>query len=143
MFIGEHQHTIDEKGRLIMPARFRDGLGESFVVTKGLDNCLWAFPRDEWAVIEGKMKSLPFTQANARAFVRFFFSGATDCTLDRQGRALIPNNLREYARLVRDVMVIGVSTRVEIWAREEWERYIQQAESSYVQLAEEIAGFNL
>lgn len=143
MFIGEHQHTIDEKGRLIMPARFREGLGESFVVTKGLDNCLWAYPRDEWSAIEAKMKALPFTQANARAFVRFFFSGATDCTLDRQGRALIPNNLREYARLNRDVVVIGVSTRVEIWAREEWERYVRQAESSYVQLAEEIAGFNL
>lgn len=138
MFIGEHQHTIDEKGRLFMPARFREGLGESFVVTKGLDNCLWAYPRDEWSVIEAKMKALPFTQANARAFVRFFFSGATECTLDRQGRVLIPNNLREYARLNRDAVVSGVSTRVEIWAKEEWERYIRQAESSYVQLAEAI-----
>lgn len=143
MFIGEFQHTIDEKGRLIMPARFRDGLGESFVVTKGLDNCLWAYPRAEWAALEAKMKALPFTNTNARAFVRFFFSGATDSELDRQGRVLIPNNLREYSRLSRDVVVIGVSTRVEIWAREEWDRYIKQAESSYEQLAEEIAGFNL
>lgn len=143
MFMGEHQHTIDEKGRLIMPVRFREGLGESFVVTKGLDNCLWAYAAAEWSALEAKMKALPFTQANARAFVRFFFSGANECLLDRQGRVLIPNNLREYARLARDVVVIGVSSRVEIWAREEWDRYLQQAESSYEQLAEEIADFNL
>lgn len=128
---------------MIVPARFRDGLGESFVVTKGLDNCLWAFARAEWSAIEAKMKSLPFTHTQARAFARFFFSGATDCELDRQGRVLIPNNLREYARLARDVIVIGVSTRVEIWAREEWDGYVRQAESSYERLAEEIAGFNL
>lgn len=142
MFIGEFQHTIDEKGRLILPARFREALGETFVITKGLDNCLFAFPMPEWRTLEEKLKALPFTQANARAFVRFFFSGATECTLDKQGRVLIPNNLREYARLVRDVVVTGVSTRVEIWAREEWERYIRQAEASYVQVAEEMR-FNL
>lgn len=143
MFIGEFQHTIDKKGRLIVPARFREGLGNLFVVTKGLDNCLFAYPQAEWQALEAKMKALPFTQANARAFVRFFFSGATECELDDQGRILLPNNLREYARLARDVVVIGVSTRVEIWAREEWESYASQAESSYEQVAEEIAGFNL
>ncbi len=143
MFIGEYQHTIDEKGRLFMPVRFREGLGEAFVLTKGLDNCLWAYPQAEWASLEARLKALPFTQANARAFVRFFFSGATVCTVDRQGRILVPQHLRAYAGLVRDVVVIGVSTRVEIWAAERWGEYARKAEESYAQLAEELAGFNI
>lgn len=143
MFIGEFQHTIDEKGRLIMPVRFREGLAETFFITKGLDTCLFVYPSGEWAILEARMKALPLTQSNARAFVRFFFAGASDCTLDRQGRILIPNNLREYARLARDVVVVGVSNRVEIWDRGEWEKFERQAEASYEKLAEEIAGFSL
>lgn len=143
MFIGEYQHTIDEKGRLFMPARFREGLGEAFVLTKGLDNCLWAYAQPEWAALEARLKALPLTQANARAFARFFFSGATVCTVDRQGRIGVPQHLRAYARLVKDVAVIGVSNRVEIWAAEAWAEYARRAEESYAQLAEELAGFNI
>lgn len=143
MFMGEYQHSIDDKGRLIMPARFREELGENFVVTRGLDNCLFVYPMSEWLNLQAKLKSLPFTQANARAFVRFFFSGATEANLDKQGRVVIPQVLRDYARLTRDVVVIGVSTRVEIWSREEWERYAGEAEVSYEAIAEQIAGLDL
>ena len=143
MLIGEFQHAIDAKGRLIIPARFREELGESFLVTRGLDRCLFVYPRAEWQALEAKLKTLPMTQANARAFVRFFFSGATECTLDKQGRILIPANLREHARLVRDVMIIGVSTRVEIWAKEEWDRYVEQAEISYDEIAEKLVDLGI
>lgn len=126
-----------------MPSRFREGLGESFVVTKGLDHCLWVLPMPEWAALEAKLRALPVTQASARAVVRFFFSGATECSLDKQGRILIPNHLREYAGLNRDVVVTGAPNRVEIWAREAWEKYLREADASVEELAEQIAGFDL
>ncbi|SHF42080.1 MraZ protein [Desulforamulus putei DSM 12395] len=138
MFMGEFQHNIDSKGRLIIPARFREGLGDRFIVTKGLDNCLFVYPLQEWAEVEQKLKSLPFARADARAFVRFFFSGATECEVDKQGRILLPNNLREYAKLDKETVIVGVSTRVEIWSKEEWDRYNAQAEASFEELAEKI-----
>ncbi|MTI81416.1 MAG: division/cell wall cluster transcriptional repressor MraZ [Firmicutes bacterium] len=138
MFMGEYSHTVDTKGRLIIPARFREGLGDSFVVTKGLDNCLFVYPQQEWAALEQKLKSLPFTRADARAFVRFFFSGASECELDKQGRILIPANLREYAQLSKEVMVLGVSSRVEIWSRERWDEYNTSAEENFEEIAEKI-----
>lgn len=143
MLIGEYQHTIDAKGRLIMPARFREELGETFIVTRGLDRCLFVYPMDEWRTLENKLKSLPMTQANARAFVRFLFSGATECTLDRQGRILLPGHLREHAGITKDVMIIGVSTRVEIWAREQWQAYVEEAEVSYDQIAETLVDLGI
>ena len=141
--MGEFQHSIDTKGRLIVPAKFREGLGETFVVTKGLDNCLFVYPMDEWKVLEQKLKALPFTRSDARAFVRFFFSGATECELDKQGRILLPNNLRQYAKLDKDVVVLGVSSRVEIWGREQWDTYSNQAEVSYEEIAEKIVDLDL
>ncbi|MGI9859941.1 division/cell wall cluster transcriptional repressor MraZ [Moorella naiadis] len=143
MFMGEYQHTIDDKGRLIIPARFREELGMKFVITKGLDNCLFAYPMAGWAEMEQKLRSLPFTRADARAFVRFFFSGATECELDRQGRILLPGNLREYAHLEKEVVVVGVSTRVEIWSRSLWEQYCQATAGQYEDLAEKIVDFNI
>ncbi len=143
MFMGEYQHNIDKKGRLFIPARFREGLGDRFVVTKGLDGCLFAYPRPEWEALEQKLKSLPFTRSDARAFVRFFFSGAVECEIDKQGRILIPGNLREYSRLEKEVVIIGVSSRVEIWAKAQWEQYSAQAASSYEEIAEKIDGFDL
>lgn len=143
MFMGEYQHTIDSKGRVIIPAKFREGLGEKFVATKGLDNCLFLYPMNEWQALEKKLKALPFTRADARAFVRFFFSGATECELDKQGRILIPGNLREYARLEKDVVIIGVSNRVEIWSREVWEEYSARAGAYYEEIAEKIASLDL
>ncbi|NLC11672.1 MAG: division/cell wall cluster transcriptional repressor MraZ, partial [Firmicutes bacterium] len=105
MFMGEYRHTIDAKGRLIVPSRFREELGDCFVITRGLDSCLFVYPQREWALIERKLKALPFTKADARAFMRFFFSGAVEVEQDRQGRVLIPSNLRDYAGIKRDVVV--------------------------------------
>lgn len=143
MFLGEHHHTIDAKGRLIIPSRFREGLGEKFVLTKGLDTCLFAYPLQEWSILEQKMRSLPMTRSDARAFVRFFFSGASECETDKQGRILIPANLREYAGLKKEVVVIGVSSRVEIWARDRWEAYSAESASSVEEIAEKMEDLDL
>ena len=123
MFIGEYEHSIDQKGRLIMPAKFRESLGEKFVATKGLDGCLFVYSIEEWQTLETKLKTLPFTNKDARTFIRFFFSGAIECEVDKQGRILITSNLREYANLEKEVSIIGVSNRVEIWSREKWQNY--------------------
>lgn len=139
MFIGEYQHSIDKKGRLIIPAKFREDLGDSFILTKGLDNCLFVYPKSEWKVLEEKLKSLPLTRKDARAFVRFFFAGATECELDKQGRILIPSNLRQHCKLVKDAVIIGVSNRVEIWSKEEWSLYNEDEDLSYENIAEKMA----
>jgi MraZ protein len=123
MFIGEYQHAIDTKNRMIIPSKFRDELGSSFILTKGLDGCLYAFTISEWKVLEEKLKSLPLTSKDARAFVRFFFSGANEIDIDKQGRALIPQTLLEYAQIKKDIVSIGVSTRIEVWSKEKWEEY--------------------
>ncbi len=138
MFMGEYQHSLDAKGRLIIPVKFRDELGESGVITRGLDNCLFLFPQDEWRVLEAKLKSLPLTKADARQFVRFFFSGATEVELDKQGRIIVPQNLREYGQLDKEATIIGVSNRVEIWSRTRWDSYMDEAENSYEIIAENI-----
>lgn len=138
MFIGEHHHTLDTKGRLILPAKFRAHLGERCIATRGLDHCLFVFPMDEWRILEGKLRDLPLTKPEARAFSRFFFSGASECELDAQGRILIPPSLRTYAEVNRDVVIIGVSGRIEIWAKERWVTYCSQAEESYEELAEKM-----
>lgn len=138
MFIGEHEHTIDLKGRVIVPSKFRDDLGSKFIVTKGLDNCLFIYPNDEWKVLEEKLKTLPLTSKDARAFVRFFFSGAAECEVDKQGRILIPSNLREYAELDKDVKVIGVSTRVEIWSKTRWHEYTTNQSVNVDEIAEKM-----
>lgn len=143
MFMGEYQHTIDDKGRLIMPAKFRDDIGESFVITKGLDGCLFVYPLKEWKELEEKLSSLPFTKKDARAFSRFFFSGAIECQLDKQGRMLIPSNLRKYASLLKNVVIIGVSTRLEIWGMEVWQNYSDETEDSYEELAEKMVDFDI
>ena len=143
MFMGEYQHNIDAKARLFIPARFREGLGDSFVLTKGLDGCLFAYTREEWDALEQKLKSLPFTKGDARAFVRFFFSGAAICEVDKQGRVLIPGNLREYACLEKDVVVIGVSSRVEIWSKDKWDEYNNRAALSYEEISEKLADNNI
>ena len=120
MFMGEYSHTIDTKGRLIIPSRFREELGETFVVTKGLDGCLFVFSDEEWKAFEIKLKSLPLTNKNARQFARFFVAGATPCELDKQGRILLPATLREFAGLEKDVVLTGMMNRVEIWSKEKW-----------------------
>lgn len=139
MFIGEYQHTLDTKGRIIMPSKFRDDLGDNFVVTKGLDSCLFVYSMEEWDIIKDKLKTLPLTNKDARAFVRFFFSGASEASLDKQGRVLLPNNLREHSKLIKDAVVIGVATRIEIWAKEQWENYNDDDNLSYDSIAEKMA----
>ncbi len=135
MLLGEYQHSLDEKGRLIIPAKFREDLGENFVVTRGLDNCLFAYPLSQWKVIEEKIKELPTSQADTRAFVRMFFSGAVEAELDKQGRVVIPQTLREHAGIDRDVYIIGLSTKVEIWAKEVWGDYENKNKQSYEDVA--------
>ena len=122
MLLGEYNHNIDDKGRVSVPAKFREDLGISFIVTKGLDNCLFAYSKEEWTKFEEKLKSLPLSDKNARNFVRFFLSGATECEIDKQGRFLIPANLRISAKLEKDAMIIGVGTRLEIWDKATWQK---------------------
>lgn len=143
MFLGEFQHSLDTKGRIIVPAKFREDLGEKFILTRGLDNCLFVYPKEEWALMEEKLKKLPLTKADARAFVRFLFSGATECELDKQGRILIPVNLRDYSNIDKDAVIIGVSNRVEIWSLENWEKYSLNAEQSFEEIAEKIVDFDI
>lgn len=138
MFMGEHQHSIDDKGRIIIPAKFREELGPQFVVTRGLDNCLFVYPDSEWKILEQKLKSLPLMKSDARAFTRFFFSGATECELDKQGRVNVPANLRDYAKLDKECIVLGVTNRVEIWSKAIWEGYFQQSEETFNDIAEKL-----
>ena len=139
LFYGEYQHTVDPKGRVIVPSKFRDGLGDKFIVTKGLDNCLFAYSAKEWENLEAKLRTLPFTDKDVRAFVRFFFAGACECEVDKQGRILIPQNLREYAGFEKDVYVIGVSGRVEFWDKARWEEYSGDDNVSPDKIAEKMS----
>ena len=120
MFMGEYNHIIDAKGRLIIPARFRELLGEEFILTKGLDGCLSIYPMDAWETFETKLRALPLTNKNARTFTRFFVAGATNCELDKQGRILVPQTLREFAGLEKEVVLTGNLDRIEIWSKEKW-----------------------
>lgn len=120
MFMGEYNHTIDDKGRLIIPAKFRELLGEEFILTRGLDGCLSIYPLKEWEAFEEKLRALPLTDKNARTFSRFFVAGAAACTLDKQGRILVPQTLREFAGLSKDVVLSGNINRVEVWSKENW-----------------------
>ena len=138
MFIGEYEHTVDVKGRVIMPAKLREDIGDKFIITKGLDGCLFAYSQSEWANFEEKLKSLPLAQKNARNFVRFFLSGAVECEIDKQGRFLIPSNLREHASLDKEIVIIGVGTRLEIWNRELWTTYSSDENISADEIAENM-----
>ena len=120
MFMGEYRHTVDPKGRLIVPSKFRELLGTEFVVTRGLDGCLFVFPMKEWENYEEKLKQLPMTNKNARSFVRFLTAGATSCEFDKQGRVLIPATLRKFAGIEKDVVLAGLLNRIEIWSEEKW-----------------------
>lgn len=142
MFYGEHQHSIDRKGRLIIPAKFREVFKENYVerffVTRGLDSCLFVFTEDEWKKQESKFKSLSFTSSQARQFNRLFFSGACEVTCDKQGRILLPEYLKDFAQIKRDVMIVGVSNRMEIWAQEAWESYYKNTKNSFEEIAEKV-----
>lgn len=134
MFTGEYNHTVDEKGRLIIPSKFREELGNEFVVTKGLDGCLFVYENDEWKKFEEKLKALPLTNKDARAFARFMLAGAAMVEVDKQGRILLPVNLRIFAELDKDVVLLGVGGRIEIWNRDKW------SEASDITNIDDIAG---
>ena len=145
MFMGEYNHTIDAKGRLIVPAKFREILGDNFIVTKGLDGCLFVYPNDEWTRFEEKLKSLPLTNKNARQFTRFFLAGAAACEVDKQGRILLPQVLREFVSLEKDVVLVGVASRIEIWSRERWDESMNTYDGDMDEVAEnmESLGFSI
>jgi MraZ protein len=128
MFLGEYAHTIDDKGRLTIPAKFRDELQGGIVVTRGLDRCLWAYPRSEWEVVAEKIAKMPTTNSAARDFSRFMFSSAFDSIPDRQGRVIIPQNLRQYAEIESDTIIIGVMNRLEIWHPAKWNEVFARVE---------------
>ena len=141
MFRGESEHSLDEKNRLTVPQRLRVGLGELFYVTKGLDNCLFVFPQEEWEEFERKLCELPLS--SGRASHRFFFSGASECSCDKQGRILIPASLRDYASITRDVVIVGVAGRVEIWAKEKWIEYNESVSASPDEIASQLELLNM
>ncbi len=143
MFKGEYHHNIDPKGRLIVPAKFRDLLGDAFVITRGLDQCLFGYPLHEWNEIENKLRALPLTKKDARAFTRFFFSGAVDCELDKQGRINISSSLIDYAQIEKECVILGVSNRIEIWSKTKWEEYFLESEDSFAEIAENMIGFDI
>lgn len=121
MFMSEYNHTLDAKGRLIIPSKFRESLGEEFVVSKGMDGCLFVYSNEDWNAFEQKLTSLPLINKEARTFARFFLAGAAQVEVDKQGRILLPANLREFAGLDKDVVLVGVGSRIEIWSKEKWD----------------------
>ena len=145
MFMGEYNHTIDAKGRLIIPSKFRELLGEEFVLTKGLDGCLSIYPMDEWNAFEEKLRALPLTNKNARTFTRFFVAGATNCELDKQGRILLPATLREFAGLEKDVVLTGMLNRIEIWSKDKWNENNSLDDVAMDEIAEQMTdlGFGI
>ncbi len=139
MFIGEFQHNLDSKGRVAVPVKFRNKLSAGAIITRGLDHCLFIFSGNEWETLAQKLISLPLAQANSRAFVRLMLAGAMDAQLDKQGRILIPDYLREYAGLKKQVIVAGLYNRIEIWDSEAWKQYKSKTESSSDEIAEKLS----
>ena len=143
MFMGEYKHSIDAKGRIILPADFREELTDNFVITKGLANCLFLYTAEEWDKLSTKLRQLPLAKAEARAFVRFFFAGARQAECDRQGRFLVPANLRAHAKLQKDVVLIGISNRIEVWSKAEWDRYNEEITPSVSSIAETLVDLGI
>lgn len=138
MFMGEYHHTIDDKSRLVLPSKFRTGLGNKFIITRGFEKCLYVYSIAEWNEIEKKLKTLPFTKKDARTVIRTFFSGATECEFDRQGRTCITSPLVRYAGLTKDCVVIGVNDRIEIWDKNEWEQFLNDNSDQISDIAENL-----
>ncbi|QUI23199.1 division/cell wall cluster transcriptional repressor MraZ [Vallitalea pronyensis] len=143
MFIGEYKHSIDDKGRLIVPAKFRSLLGEAFYITKGFDQCIFVYTEDEWNKFIEKLNNNPMKKKDARRIQRFFIASATECMLDKQGRILIPSHLRDYSEIEKEVILIGVSNRVEIWSKENWEAYNEDDDLDISDLAEDMEDLDI
>ena len=138
MFIGEYHHNIDEKSRLIMPSKFRYDLGETFVITRGMDSCLFVYTKETWNNITNKLSELSFTKKDVRAFQRFFLSAATICEFDKQGRINISSPLAEYASLQKECVISGVNDRIEIWSKENFDKYLNDSIDNVIDIAEHL-----
>ena len=138
MFMGEYHHNIDDKARIVLPSKFRLELGDTFIVTRGLEGCLFIYSKKEWDNIVSKLKTLPFTKKDARAFLRFFLSGATECQTDKQGRVAIPMPLATYASLKKECIIIGVNDRLEVWSEDKFQSYFKENEDNISDLAEDL-----
>jgi len=142
VFYGEYEHALDKKNRVIIPVKFRDALKQNYVekffITRGLDKCLFVFTEDEWRVQEQKFKTRSFTKSEVRKFNRIFFSGASDVGCDKQGRILVPQYLKEYAEIKKDVFIIGVSNRFEIWSKDNWNNFYTDTKDSFEEIAENL-----
>ena len=142
MFYGEYEHSLDRKGRLIVPAKFRQALKDhhvsSLFLTRGLDGCLFLFPESEWRLVESRFKQIPFTKAEGRKFNRLFFSGATEVSVDGLGRILLPKSLKEFAHIKQDLVIIGVSNRIELWAKEKWREFYETSSQGFEDVAERV-----
>ena len=138
MFMGEHHHNIDDKNRLIIPSKFREELGEEFIITRGIENCLFVYAKSEWQKIVTKLESLPFTKRDARNFIRFFLSGATVAEFDKQGRANIAQTLVSYSNLKKECVIIGAGNRLEIWAKDDWDDFFNSANDNMSDITENL-----
>jgi len=143
MLIGEYHYNLDNKGRLAIPAKLRRELGENIIITRGLDVCLFVYPKKEWESLLQRLMSLPLTQANSRAFSRFMLAGATEATIDQQGRILIPDYLRKFASLNKKVIIAGVNNRLEIWDENSWNEYRTKTERDVNEIAEKLINFGI
>lgn len=148
MFYGQYEHSLDRKGRIIIPSRIRQILNErfseKFIAARGLEKCISLYTQEGWEAIVEKVKTLPFmTGKNSRAFTRLLFSGAVECSLDKQGRILLPSNLREYGDISRDIVIVGVSSHIEIWGKEKWSEYISREGKEFEKTAEELMEFGI
>ena len=138
MFMGEYHHNIDEKSRIIMPSKFRYDLGETFVITRGIDSCLFVYPKETWNNITNKLNELSFTKKDVRSFQRFFLSAATICEFDKQGRINISSPLASYANLTKECVIIGVNDRIEIWSKENFDKFLNESTENVTEIAEHL-----
>lgn len=139
--MGEYRHNIDSKGRIIIPAKFREQLSQVFVITRGLDGCLFGYSAEEWEKVQAEVDKLPFNKKDARIFSRLFFSAATECEIDKQGRVNLPSSLVKYAGLVKNCVLTGVSTRFEIWDADKWDTYTEESQDDFNEIAENLLDF--
>ena len=142
MFMGEFHHALDNKGRIIIPAKFRKLLGDEFVVTRGMDGCLFGYPMEQWDKLEGQLDKLPLTKKDARAFTRFFYSAAAEVEFDKQGRINLSAPLIKFAKLTKNCVIVGVSDRFEIWDEQRWNDFSQEAEDNFEEISEKMTDFD-
>ncbi|NQT22978.1 MAG: division/cell wall cluster transcriptional repressor MraZ [Candidatus Omnitrophica bacterium] len=146
MFYGEYDHSLDKKGRIILPSKFRIAMKEHYVeklfLTRGLDECVFVFPEEEWKSQEARFRAIPFTKREGRKFNRLYFSGAVDAVVDKQGRILVPRYLKDYAKIKREVVILGVSNRIEIWSKEKWEEFYRTSKESFEDVAEKLVNLD-